>query len=229
MRNSTDFWRGFSAGLAAGTMSGAGAILAWREFSSAHDRRILRVESSLQIGRPVHEVFEQWSNLDNLSHFSSLIESVRVRGSRSHWRVWADGKIAEWDAELIQKIPNEALGWKSVRGPKHTGRIYFSPLQQDTLVHLTMNYAPAMGIFSKNIPPFAPRIQRAIEQVMRDFKLAMEQGNTAEVAARSTGTFSAEPGREGHMQHSRFGGATGPVEIVRPPAVTAIPQTGEEK
>ena len=146
-----------------------------------------------------------------------------------HWRVWADGKIAEWDAELIQKIPNEALGWKSVRGHKHTGRIYFSPLQQDTLVHLTMNYAPPLGMFSKSIPPLAPRIQRAIEQVMRDFKLAMEQGRATELAARPTGTFSAEPGREGHMQHSRFGGATGPVEIVRPPAVTAIPQTGEEK
>jgi uncharacterized membrane protein len=228
MRSSNDFWRGFSAGLAAGALSGAGTMLAWREFSSAHDRRILRIESSLQIGRPVHEVFEQWCNLENLPRFSSLIESIRVRGPRSHWRVWADGKIAEWDAELIQKIPNEALGWKSVRGPKHTGRISFSPLQQDTLVHLTMNYAPPLGMFSRSIPPFAPRIQRAIEQVMRDFKLAMEQGHTVE-AARPTGTFAAEPLREGHMQHSRFGGATGPVEIVRPPAVTAIPQAEDKE
>src|SRR2546430_16953989 len=67
MRTTQDFWRGFSAGLAAGALTGAGATLAWRGFSSAHDRRILRIESSLQIGRSVEEVFEQWSNLENLA------------------------------------------------------------------------------------------------------------------------------------------------------------------
>ena len=53
-----------------------------------------------------------------------------------------DGRKVQWDAEVEQFIPKQAIGWKSVNGPKHTGRITFAPIGNDTLVQVTMNWKP---------------------------------------------------------------------------------------
>ena len=80
----------------------------------------------------------------------------------------------EWDARIEQLIPNEAIGWKSVNGPKHTGRITFSPIGNDTLVQVTMNYAPPLRLFLPFVAPMTGRIEGVIERVLRDFKASAE-------------------------------------------------------
>ena len=90
-------------------------------------------------------VFHAWSDFENFPRLVRLVEDVRVNGKRSHWKVRLNGRTLEWDAELTQNIPNQALGWKSLNGPKHTGRINFSPLGRDTVVHVVMNYGPPGG------------------------------------------------------------------------------------
>jgi uncharacterized membrane protein len=185
--------------------------------------RILRLEKSMQIGQPVEEVFRAWSDLQGLPRLSNMIEEVHCIGSRSHWRVNIAGRHFEWEAELEQFIPNQSLGWKSISGPKHTGRINFSPLGNDTLVHVTMNYAPPMRLLRPVLSPMVGNLEGYIEKALRDFKASLE--NRAEEAPvhrmqeplRATGTFGAEPDMSGQTQHTRFGGPTQPVEFTRPP------------
>jgi uncharacterized membrane protein len=177
---------------------------------AARNRRILRLQSGIQIGRPVNEVFNVWHRLQELPRFSPMIKEVQVSGMRSHWRVNINGREFQWDAELIQVVPNEALGWKSITGPKHSGRVSFSPLLNETIVNITMNYAPRMRLFRRALS-IGERLEQVINRVLRDFKTAMEDGKGAELPLRATGTAPTE-----QMQHSRFGGATSPVEVTRP-------------
>ncbi len=225
------FWRGFAAGAGASL----GALAAVNMAGNLRRSRIVRVEKSLQIGRSVSEVFRTWASLEWLQSASPLIEEIRTQGSRSHWTMQLDGRRIEWDAEIEQFIPDQAIGWKSVNGPKHTGRITFAPIGNDTLVQVTMNYAPPLQV----LRPFARQmtwpLQYWVERVLRDFKATLEGKGQEDLRPasrsdsdkigpgttmgqsdleRATGTYgSAEPSER------RLSGPGSPVEYTSPPEI----------
>jgi len=215
------FWKGFAAGAAAGAGAGFGSWLLSRAVFHRPEAPVIRLEKSVQIGRPVDEVFSAWSDFERLPSLMRMIEKLRVRGKRSHWKVRLDGRTFKWDAELTQNIPNQALGWKSVSGPRHTGRINFSPLGRDTEVHVVMNYAPPGGELAPGLTGQTAALERYLSQALRDFKAALEgkgqattgisEGERRMPAAvpsqeevRATGTRGSD--LSGHTQSSRFGG-----------------------
>ncbi len=200
------FWNGFALGAAAGASAGVLSSLLINKFGRASEPRILRLEKSLQIGRPVEEVFQAWSQLDQLPKYLSFIQEVRTDGNRSHWRVQINGRIAEWDAEIEQFIPNEAIGWKSLNGPKHTGRISFSRLGNDTLVHVTMNYAPPLGKTSGVLSPVGGYLEHQIDRAFREFKAALESKGREGAQQPATGTFGRSSA-EGQRLGSTYGRA----------------------
>ncbi len=224
------FWRGFAAGAAAGAGASLGAFLVPNLIGRARNRHIVRLEKALQIGRPVEEVFSAWTTLERLPQMSGCILEVRRDGNDSHWKVQVDGKEFEWDATIEQFIPNQAVGWKTLRGPKHTGRITFAPVGRDTLVQVTMNYVPPIGEllpFKKNL---GGRLENYLDQVLRDFKASMEgkgqEGRKPPVrsepagpgtrltqsdAQRATGTFGSQDVVD------RFSNRPNPVEYTAPP------------
>src|SRR5581483_2273939 len=135
--------------------------------------------------------------------------------------------------EIEQFIPDQAIGWKSVNGPKHTGRITFAPIGNDTLVQVTMNYVPPLQL----LRPFARQmtwpLKYWVERVLRDFKAALEgkgqeKQHTPAIRAdsekfgpgatmgktelpRATGTYGQESAERW------FGGPVSPVEDTSPP------------
>src|SRR5437588_6742422 len=122
LMSTKNYWQGFAIGALSGVSAGLASVFAWNFLSSSVNRRVLRLQKSVQIGRPVREVFEAWTNLQDLPLLSGLIKRVEEIGDRSRWIVNVDGRDISWDAEIVQLIPNQAIGWKSLRGPKHTGR-----------------------------------------------------------------------------------------------------------
>jgi uncharacterized membrane protein len=232
------FWGGFTAGAVAGVAAAATSLLAWRTIARSRVRQpgILRLEKTLQIGCLVEQAFRAWSRLEELPSRTRMVQQVRCEGDRSHWTLNLGGRMIRWDAEVTQRIPNQAIGWKSISGPKHSGRIDFSPLGNDTLVHITMNYVPP-GQMARLFSPIWGKLEQYIDQALRDFKASLEgkgqEERIAESAARrpagsvtgssamnqaeqrGTGTFGAELDR--HTQTGRFGGPESSVEYTRPP------------
>jgi uncharacterized membrane protein len=184
------YWGGFAAGALLGSAVAATALLAVNAASRHRDNRILRLEDSIQIARPVEDVFRAWSDFANLPDLIKAVQHVEVQGLHSIWTVNAKGKKSRWEAETVQFIPNEAIGWKSVSGPKHTGRITFSPLEDETIVHVTMNYAPPLGRFALLTSPASAALTTVINEALRDFKSAIEgRGDrTSEGAASGRST-----------------------------------------
>lgn len=211
-----NFWSGFAAGAA----TGLGALFAVNFIGRGGKSRIIRLEKSVQIGRPVHQVFDAWSDFNRLAQMSSIIQSVRRFGDRSHWLVTVNGKSFEWDAEITQMIPNQAIGWKAVSGTKTSGRITFSPVNDETLVHVQMNYVPPSILMRPFASSITGQIEGVIEQALRDFKHAIESREPAvvkrdsepQVSTSATGTYGP-----GDKQNTRFGSPSVPVEFTRPP------------
>jgi uncharacterized membrane protein len=212
------FWSGFACG--AGAVIGGGLIAGRVRRGGAS--RILRLEKSIQIACPVHDVWETWGDLDSLAAMSDSIGRVRSFGDRSRWTVNVNGVPVEWEAEITQIIPYQAIGWKSVSGPKHSGRVTFSPLENDTLVHVQMNYAPPARFLRRALAPFSGDLEGYIEQVLRDFKAALEkqrgQGQSGQPnASRATGTHGSGPELLRETQKTRFGAPSIPLESPQPP------------
>ncbi len=227
-RSKRRFWQGFAAGTAVGIGSLAALNLAVRT-----RRPVVRLEKSIQIGRPVSEVFNSWIDFEQLPRVSDMVEEVRQEGERSHWRINIDGKRIEWDAEVEQLIPNQAVGWKSRSGPKHTGRISFSPVSNDTLVQVVMNYHPPFSLLRPFFPTLSQHLENFIEKVLRDFKASLEgKGQEGRESSRATGTFGPGAERAAHESARTTGfrsssdvsaqstaqpPAANPVEFTRPP------------
>jgi uncharacterized membrane protein len=215
-----NFWKGFALG--AGAVVGGGLIAATLRRDGS---RILRLEKSIQIAAPLVETFEAWGDFDQLSQMSPMITNVRTFGNRSRWKLRVHGVPVEWEAEITQVVPYQAIGWKSLAGPKHSGRITFSPIGNDTLVHVQMNYAPPLQLLRPLLSPFGGELEGYIEQALREFKAGMEGFFAARVEpdedrlARSTGTHG--PGVEllTETQSTRFGAPSTPVEYTKPPEV----------
>src|SRR5688500_18309291 len=81
--------------------------------------RGVHVRESIRLEVPIDEVYGFWRRLENLPRLMTHIKEVRdLGGGRSHWI--ADGPAdvlpVEWDAEIINEVPNKVIGWRSVAG-----------------------------------------------------------------------------------------------------------------
>jgi uncharacterized membrane protein len=220
----------FLAGLSVGAGVGVAAVLLPQILGRGRASRIIRLEKSIQVGRPVEEVFGAWVDWERLPRASDAVTAIGSDGDRTHWRVQLGGKEISWDAVTEQYIENQAIGWKSISGPKHTGRVTFSPIHNDTIVHITMNYLPPSRALRPFLAPMSGHMEGLIEKVLREFKASVEsrphgaQGNvrtgvtppgpgTDMTDVPKTGTFGAEP----RKIEPRFGGTVDPVGYGSPP------------
>src|SRR5581483_10708979 len=223
------FWSGFAAG--AGLVAGSWAAMqfARRGGTSA----IVRLEKSVQIGAPLEDVFDAWANFRLIPQHVRMVKEVRVFGTRTHWRVLIANTPFEWDAEITQLIPHQAIGWKSLAGPKHSGRITFGKIGDDTIVHVHMNYVPAGRLLRPMFASFAGEMEGFIEQALREFKTSMESGGAGlrrdqnmatptgvprtDHPASATGTYGSGPELAIGHENPKFGAPETPVEDTRPP------------
>jgi uncharacterized membrane protein len=112
----------------------------------------IRVDRSITINKPRHEVFRFWSNLENLPTFMKHVESIQqLEGGRSRWTVCAPaGRKVSWDAVIHNQIDNEMIAWRSLPGGDvdHAGSVWFmdAPAGRGTEVKVELQYNPPAGI-----------------------------------------------------------------------------------
>jgi uncharacterized membrane protein len=109
-----------------------------------------RVEQSMRVKAPVHQVYHFWRNFENFPRFMVYVEEVRCLESEcrtSHWKLRGPlGKDVEYDAELTQDMPDKAIGWNSRGGDIQTsGNVTFAEQDDNTLVHVIMQWASTPG------------------------------------------------------------------------------------
>jgi len=70
----------------------------------------------ITVNKPVAEVYAFWKNPQNFPLFMENLESVQITGTKqSHWKVKAPAGLSiQWDAEIVEDIPNERISWESL-------------------------------------------------------------------------------------------------------------------
>jgi uncharacterized membrane protein len=112
---------------------------------------------------------------------------------RSHWVAKGPAGIdAEWDAEIINEIPNELIGWRSVAGSRvdNAGSVHFTRAAggRGTTVRVILRYDPPgrmIGALFAKLFGEDPAMQ--VQEDLRKFKQLVETGELATVEGQSSG------------------------------------------
>ena len=146
--------------------------------------RGVRVEESIAVARPARELYEYWRSLDSLAQFMQHIEEVTVlTDRRSRWRVRAPiGSRVSWEAEIINDIPGQLIGWRSLPGSAvhHAGSVHFDERDGLTEVRVVLEYAPPARYVGASLARILGEDpQKQIAEDLRRFKAIAERGKHA--------------------------------------------------
>jgi uncharacterized membrane protein len=156
-----------------------------QQATSVPHQRGIKVEQSIIINKPPEELYRFWRNLENLPRFMSQHVTVQQTngGKRSHWIVKsvADSTF-EWDAEIVNDIPNEVFAWRSLAGADldHAGSVHFKELshgEERTELKLVLEYRPPVGKLSVGLAKlFGQEPAQVIAKDLHRLKQLMETG-----------------------------------------------------
>ncbi len=152
-----------------------------------HSRRALKIEESIVIARPAKDLYAFWRNLENLSTVMSQVRSVKTLNDRkSHWVIDTvpGAPTVEWDAEIINEVENERIGWRTLQGAMvgHAGSVHFEPVEggRSCRVTVTLQYDPPAGPIGAAIAGlFGQDPGRKIASDLERFKETMESTASA--------------------------------------------------
>ena len=88
------------------------------------------VHESIEIDAPVRVAYDQWTQFETFPTFMEGVKEVsQIDDTHLHWVAEVGGKREEWDAEIIEQIPDERIAWRSVSGKGNAGTVMFEPLE----------------------------------------------------------------------------------------------------
>jgi len=149
-------------------------------YKGAHE---VKVETTMSINKPVHEVYQFWRKLDNLPLFMKHLESVQVHDDKkSSWHARIPGGIGtiNWDAEIVNEEENRLLEWTSLEGAniENHGHVTFVSTGDGTTELLVkIRYKAPLGMAGELISKlFTPVFTAMIKKDIAGFKQYIETG-----------------------------------------------------
>lgn len=107
-----------------------------------------KIEASVDVEVDVPTAYNQWTQFESFPLFMKQVQSVRQIDERHvHWMAQIGGRLREWNAEIVEQLPDERIVWRSLDGTPNDGDVRFEPLNPVseppvTRVTLTMLYDP---------------------------------------------------------------------------------------
>jgi uncharacterized membrane protein len=187
--------RGATNSRRASTVTGVNTADAERDTRLAlGGRRGVHVEVAATINRPPEELYAFWRNFENLPRFMPHLVSVRMLDDRrSHWVAKAPGRrTVEWDAEIINEIPNRLIAWRTLHGSDviSAGSVHFRSAGPDrgTHVYVHMQYSPPAGRIGAAIAwMLGHEPNQVIQEDLRRLKQLLEAGEVATTKGQTSG------------------------------------------
>ena len=134
-----------------------------------------QIEKSIEVRCPVSTVYNQWTQFEEFPRFMAGVKEVKqIDDTHLHWHAEIWGKDKEWDAEIIEQVPDQRIAWRSTSGDApNAGTVRFEPVAPDrTRVRLTMEYEP-QGLV-ENLGDKLGVLSARVQNTVEDFKKFIE-------------------------------------------------------
>lgn len=133
------------------------------------------IEESVEVEVPVATAYNQWTQFETFPSFMSGIEKItQLDETRLHWVAKIAGRQEEWDAEIVEQVPDTRIAWRSTGGTPNSGVVSFESAGDGrTCVMLQMEVEPrglvervgsAIGLDSRQVKDDLDRFKTMIEQ-----------------------------------------------------------------
>ncbi len=137
------------------------------------------VEKSIEVDLPVSTVYNQWTQFEEFPRFMAGVESVtQLDDTRLQWVAEIVGVRREWEAEIVEQLPDQRVAWRSIDGAGHAGVVTFDPVSpQSTRVTLHLDFEPEglaeqvgdkLGFVSKQAEGDLERFKEFVEERGRE-------------------------------------------------------------
>jgi len=86
----------------------------------------------VDVAVPVRTAYNQWTQFEDFPKFMLGVKEVQQLDDRYLlWKAEIGGREKEWDAEIIEQLPDQRIAWKSVDGALNKGIVTFEPLSDE--------------------------------------------------------------------------------------------------
>src|SRR6195952_3817600 len=154
-----------------------------------------KVEHRILVNVPVSVAYNQWTQFEDFPHFMNGIKKVtQLSDDRLQWVAQIGGVRREWEAKILEQIPDTKVAWAATEGATNAGEVVFEDLGGgQTSVQLTLEYEPE-GLVEK-IGDRMNVVDNQTENDLERFKALVESEGFASGAWR--GTVTDLPGTPG--------------------------------
>ncbi|MFB9367783.1 SRPBCC family protein [Kitasatospora albolonga] len=138
------------------------------------------VKQSIDVDVPLHTAYDQWTQFEEFPRFMKGVDEVRQLDERhTHWRTSMAGVEREFDAEVVDQLPDERVSWRTTGGEvQQIGTVTFQRLDEaHTRVNLAMDFEP--GGMAERAADVLGMVDRRVKGDLRRFKTFIEDRGTA--------------------------------------------------
>src|SRR5215212_9599242 len=143
-----------------------------------------KVEKSIEVGVPVSTAYDQWTQFEDFPYFMGGVSEVKqLDDATLHWVAEIGGVKREWDATILEQVPNEKIAWAATEGATNAGAVYFAPAgPEKTTVSLHLEYEPEGAV--EKAGDAAGIVERRAKADLAKFKSVIEDAGYASGAWR---------------------------------------------
>lgn len=132
--------------------------------------RRMPVQQDIDIGAPIKQVYNEWTQFEEWPNFMHRLESVSQE-DESHvafkTKIW--GFSREFKAEIVEQKPDERIKWKVTEGVTHTGVVTFHELGP-RLTRVEVNIDVQPGSLLEKAARGMRHVKRAVRADLARFK-----------------------------------------------------------
>lgn len=200
------------------------------------------VQQAIEVGAPLHTVYEQIATFENYPRFMTGVEAVTpLGGDRTHWVMDLDGHRREFDARITELSLDERVSWSTTDGPLLSETITLRPMGE-TRTQVVAQLEADIAFLMPSDRHGAETLNRRLKDDLMTFKGLVESGvmggggrhssltgasskqlagpvSPASVAARVRRRATEEP-------HAGAGWGTVPGDVLRNTASGSAPMGG---
>jgi uncharacterized membrane protein len=132
------------------------------------------IKESIDVNVPVSTAYNQWTQFEHFPKFMEGVESVtQIDETHLAWAANIGGARREWEAEIVEQVPDRKIAWRATSGNGPNGMVTFESLGSDsTLITVEMAYATdglmeqlgaKVGVDSRQVAGDLKRFKQLVE------------------------------------------------------------------
>jgi hypothetical protein len=156
------------------------------------------VQQAIEVGAPLHTVYEQIATFENYPRFMTGVEEVTpIGGDRTHWVMDLDGHRREFDARITELSLDERVSWATTDGPLLSETITLRPMGE-TRTQVIAQLEADIAFLMPSDRHGQETLSRRLKDDLATFKGLVESGVMGDRSGALTGASAKRlPGRSG--------------------------------